>query len=128
MEKNAWFVAENITRRIDDTPVLSNYIRVFTSERPEDAFFVFEDVIKKFQKSTSAAAKEAVPGSAYIQNILSFYENHYIHGELFMEFIKDGFMDATGELCKYCQVNGWIGENMPRVPQPVPNLQRPHHY
>ena len=71
-------------------------------------FFVFEDMIKKFQKSPSAAAKEEVPGSAYIQNILSFYENHYIHGELFMEFIKDGFMDATGELCKYCQVNGII--------------------
>ena len=39
MEKNAWFVAENITRPIDDTTVLSKYIRTFTSEWPEDAFF-----------------------------------------------------------------------------------------
>lgn len=46
MEKNAWSVAQNIAARIDDTPVLGNYITALISDRPDDAFFIFEDLLQ----------------------------------------------------------------------------------
>ena len=128
MEKNAWSVAQNIAARIDDTPVLGNYITALISDGPNDAFFIFEDLLQKFHRSTSETAKEAVPGAAYIKKVKTFYEMHYSRGELFMEFIRDGCVDSTGELCEYCEVNRWVGDKMTRIPQPVPDSQRPNHY
>ncbi len=128
MEKTAWSVAQNIAARIDDTPVLSNYIKALLSEQPDYAFFVFEDLLHKFHIFTSETTKEAVPGSAYIKKITTFYEEHYKRGELFMEFTRDGCFDSTGKLRKYRQVNRWVGDKMTRIPQPVPDPQRPNHY
>ena len=45
-----------------------------------------------------------------------------------MEFIRDGCVDSTGKLCKYCEVNRWVGDKMTRIPQPVSDSQRPNHY
>ena len=39
MERNAWRVAHYIALRIDDAPVLSDYIRACVTEREENAFF-----------------------------------------------------------------------------------------
>ena len=39
MERNAWRVADDIALRIADAPVLSDYIRIFVTEREEEAFF-----------------------------------------------------------------------------------------
>ena len=46
MEKNAWSVAQNIAARIDDTPVLGNYITALISDGPDDAFFIFKTCFK----------------------------------------------------------------------------------
>ena len=69
MEKNAWSVAQNIAARIADTPVLGNYITALISDRPDDAFFIFEDLLQKFHRSTTGIAKEAVPGAAYLKKV-----------------------------------------------------------
>lgn len=47
---------------------------------------------------------------------ISFYEKHYIRGELFMEFIKGSCLYSAGKLCEYCQLNKWVGEKMTSIP------------
>ena len=41
MERNAWRVAHDIALRIDNAPVLSDYIGAFVTETEEEASFVF---------------------------------------------------------------------------------------
>ena len=41
LERNAWRVAHDIALRIDDAPVLPDYIKAFVTEREEEAFFFF---------------------------------------------------------------------------------------
>ena len=43
MERNAWRVAHDIALRIDDAPVLSDYIRIFVTESEEEAVFFFQE-------------------------------------------------------------------------------------
>ena len=42
MEINAWYVTTELTNRIDDAPVLSEYIRAYTSQPKEDLFYFHE--------------------------------------------------------------------------------------
>ena len=53
-------LGQNIAARIDETPVFCNYITALISDGPDDAFFIFEDLLQKFHRSTSETAKEAV--------------------------------------------------------------------
>ena len=39
MERNAWYVTTQLTKRIDDAPVLSEYIRAYTSQPKGDLFY-----------------------------------------------------------------------------------------
>ena len=39
MERNAWTVAEEVQKRVDDAPVLSEYITAYTSQKINDTFF-----------------------------------------------------------------------------------------
>ena len=39
MEKNAWAVAEELQRRLDDAPILGKCIKVFLTEKSNDGFF-----------------------------------------------------------------------------------------
>ena len=63
MERNAWRVAHDIALRINDAPVLSDYIRIFVTESEEEAFFFFKKTQKimitsrhlKVQKNMSLA-------------------------------------------------------------------------
>ena len=41
MGKNAWHVCKQVAERIDDAPVLKDYISSRVSESPEGLFFLF---------------------------------------------------------------------------------------
>ena len=78
---------------------------------------------------SSSQARKTVPGSAYIEKILHFFHTHYHIGELFMEFVKFGCQEKQDkeELeCVSCV--SWIGLLANRIPQPVPDPDRPFHY
>ena len=89
MEMNAWWVAKELSYRIDGAPVFSEYIHCSVTEYPSDAFFFYNEHLKQFQKGTDGTKKET-PGYFYIMKILKFIEEHYRVGDLYMEYIKDG--------------------------------------
>ena len=128
VHKNAWHAAEVIKDQIQDAPVLSDYIKSFVSDQEKDMSFFSQDLIHEFSRKTSDAAKEEVQGSNYIRKVLIFIESHHKVGELFMEYLKGSCKSINGELCRHCEVNGWIGPDFSRIPQPVPDSAKPIHY
>ena len=81
MERNAWRVAHDIALRIDDTPVVSDYIRAFVTEREEDP--ANHDYMK-----ASESSKKHVPGYNYFAKICGYRNDHFDAGELYMEFVR----------------------------------------
>ena len=54
---------------------------------------------------------------------------HCKRGELFTEFIREGCREhLDGTLCDYCSSHHWIGPELSRVPQPVPDQANPPHF
>ena len=130
MEKNAWYVCSQVAERIDDTPVLKDYIKSKVSESPDELFF-FNSVYLDNYRGASERNKEQAPGAAYFRKIESFMEDHYIRGELFMEFCRDACKESREEssnLCSWCSNNRWVGPETERIPQPVPDSNNPGHF
>ena len=72
-----------------------------------------------------------VPGSTYFRKSERFMELHYIRGELFMEFCRDSCKEAkemNSNLCFWCSKNRWVGNPTDRIPQPLPDPEKPGHY
>ena len=114
MEKNAWHVAKTLVERIDGAPVLSERIKAYLTENKQKQFF---------HTTSTPVAKNGVPGAVYFEKIMKFFSDHYKVGELFTEFVRTGCED---EGCYFCHT--WSGPPTTRVPQPVPDGQRPMHY
>ena len=95
MERNAWRVAHDIALRIDDAPVLLDYIRAFVTERDEEAFFFQQDPAN-------------VPGYNYFAKICGHINGHSDAEELYMEFVKDtSKVYKKEQQCTSCE-NGWL--------------------
>ena len=88
MEKNAWYVCGQVAKRIDDAPILKDYIKSKVSEPPEKLFFFSSSHLDRY-RSASGRNKMEFPGAVYFRNIESFMEDNYIRGELFVEFCRD---------------------------------------
>ena len=130
MEENAWYVCSQVAERIDDAPVLKDYIKSKVSESPDELFF-FNSVYLDNYRGASERNKEQAPGAAYFRKIESFMEDHYIRGELFMEFCRDACKESREEssnLCSWCSNNRWVGPETERIPQPVPDSNNPGHF
>ena len=67
MERNAWYVTTDLTKRIDDAPVLSEYIRAYTSQQKEDLFHFHdrEPSVILWNSMSSEKNKNEIPGSCY---------------------------------------------------------------
>ena len=89
MEKNDWYVCSQVAERIDDAPVLKEYIKSKVSVSPDELFF-FSSVYLDNYRGASERNKAQVPGAAYFRKIESLMEDHYIRGHLFMQFGRDG--------------------------------------
>ena len=130
MEKNAWHVCKMVTERIDDAPVLNEYINSKVSELPEKLFF-FNSTQLNTYRNASVNNKMKVPGSAYFIKIEKFIDKHYVAGELFMEFCRDACKEQREGriiLCSWCSSKRWVGPETDRIPQPVPDENNPGHY
>ena len=88
MEKNAWHVSKQVAERIDDAPVLKEYINSKLSETPEELFF-FNSCELECYGNASENSKSKVPGAAYFRKIENLIDEHYIRGELFIEYCRD---------------------------------------
>ena len=104
--ENAWYVSEQIAERIDDAPVLKEYIHCLLSETSEELFFVNKPYIDSY-RDASEKTKDKVPGLSYIRKFESFDEKHYVRGELLMGFNRGSckVSDPYNELCEWCSVN-----------------------
>ena len=71
------------------------------------------------------AAKDKIPGSAYVSKILQFFKSHYKVGDLYMEFLKAS-CKTENKQCDFCDT--WTGIPIKRVPQPCPDVERPGHF
>ena len=130
MEKNAWHVCKQVAERIDDPPVLKDYISSRVSESPEELFFFDASELNTY-RNASENSKAEIPGAAYFSKIESFIEDHYDREELFFEFCWDGCKeqrDASSTLCSWCTNNRWVGPETERIPQPVPDKQNSGHF
>ncbi|CAB4041881.1 Transient receptor potential cation channel subfamily A member 1, partial [Paramuricea clavata] len=80
--------------------------------------------------NTSSSTNKNLPGSAYFKKINAFIGNHYVYGELFMEYLKGACETSTGQLCDFCTNTPWVGPHMNRIPQPIPDYEKlpSYHY
>ena len=124
MAKNAWYVSEQIVERIDDAPVLKEYIHSHLNETLEELFFFNKPYIDSCRDAFEKT-KDKVPGSSYIRKIESFVEKHYVRGKMLMKFNRGSckVSDPYSELCEWCSVNRSIARPMERTPQPMPDSE-----
>ena len=90
-------------------------------------FFDNRDLLHEYARATKVTAKQSVPDSAYFEKIFNLIEKHFKIGELFMEFIKTGCSEY-GNVCTYCDAHPFTGPAMQRIPQPIPDPERPCHF
>jgi hypothetical protein len=91
-------------------------------------FFFNKDHLTEFQHAATQEKKKAVPGSGYMEKILSFQEMHYRTGELFMEYLKYGCSSDNGPMCEFCASREWTGPPAQHIPQPKQDEANPGHY
>ena len=77
IQSNAWYVSKILQERIQDAPVLSEYISSIVSDKPYQMFFQTKICHTSFSPKSSELAKEEVPGASYFKKILDFWMNHY---------------------------------------------------
>ena len=101
MAKSAWYVSEQIVERIDDAPVLREYIHSHLSETLEELFFFNKPYIDSYRDAFEKT-KGKVPGSSYIRKIESFVEKHYVRGKMLMGSNRGSckVSDPYSELCE----------------------------
>ena len=129
MERNAWSVADEVQKRVDDAPVFSEYITAYTSQKIDNLFFFNEENLASYQKCNSDTSRNNVPGSAYIKKICTFQKIHSRRGEMFTEYVKQGCLgQLDGTLCDYYSSHFWTGPAISRIPQPVPDKSNFPHY
>ena len=90
MAKNAWAVAKKIRDRLDDAPVMGEYVKSFLAEEDVRGFFQSHDHLKLFIDNRNKKQQQNVPGYYHFKKIEHFIYNHYQIGELYQEFIKEG--------------------------------------
>ena len=127
MENNAWAVAEELQRRLDDATILGEYIKAFLTEKSNEGFFFNRDYLTRYMEASETKRKD-LPGHAYFKLIWDFYSAHYNTGELFMEYPKKYCLNKKGKLCDFCSKHDWVGPRQEIIPQPVPDPNNPFHY
>ena len=65
MSKNAWRVAEIVRERVDDAPVLGDFISALLAEKNDGHNFFFNKTYLKEHQNAAQQKKSDVPGSSY---------------------------------------------------------------
>ncbi len=87
-------------------------------------------ILQTYNATVNPTKRDMMPGSAYFAKIKKFIDDHYVFGELFMEYLKGSCLSKNGTLCQWCRDNRWIGPEIGRIPQPMPDPQKlpEYHY
>ena len=125
LQQNAWEVAKELVERIDGAPVMGEMIKAYLLEDENQLFFFNQQYLAKYQSVSSQTSKDQVPGAAYFNKIMKFFNCHYKIGELFIEFLKFSCASTNAE-CDFCRT--WTGTPIKRIPQPYPDHERHGHY
>ena len=89
MAKNAWKVAEEVTKIIDDGPgPAGDYMKSYVTTRQEKQFFFNTTYLSQYTSTKSDINRATVPGNAYFIKIDKFTQEHSESGEMHMEFLK----------------------------------------
>ena len=131
MEKNAWKVAEEVTKIIDDEPgPAGDYMKSYVTTRQEQQFFFNTTYLLQYTSTKSDINRATVPGNAYFSKIEKFTQEHSESGEMYMEFLKGSCEKEKSERCEYCVSNAFCcSADIKHIPKPYPNAQRPGlHY
>jgi len=92
MEANAWKVAEDLARRIDDEPgPAGDFMKCYVTQLPKMQFFFNRSYVLKYTAAKTDKKKQEIPGYNYIKKIYTFINDHFVIGEMFLEYLK-GFM------------------------------------
>ncbi|XP_068680109.1 uncharacterized protein [Montipora foliosa] len=104
MEKNAWRVAEEVARRIDDEPgPADDFMKSCTTSEKKRQFFFNRPYLMKYASTQSEMKRLDIPGCNYLKKIYTFIislryygssffpvfiDDHFIFGEMFLEYLK----------------------------------------
>ena len=122
MEKNAWKVAEEVARRIDDEPgPAGDFMKSYTTSEKKHQFFFNRPYLMKYASTQSEKKRLDIPGCNYLKKIYTFIDAHFIIGEMFLEYLKGSCVNTTGTLCDYCSLNEKCCPGIDRVPRPFPD-------
>ena len=81
MEKNAWGVAKEIRDRLDDAPVMGEYVKSFLTDEEDKGFFYGHQYPKSFIENRNKNSQTNVPGYHYFKKIQVFIDNRYKVGD-----------------------------------------------
>ena len=70
----------------------------------------------------SKSSKASVPGDNFSAKICNCINDHYVVGELYMEFVKENCKIKKEQGCTLC-ANGSQGPQMDRIPRPFLNKE-----
>ena len=130
-KKNAWKVAEEVTKIIDDEPgPAGDYMKSYVTTRQEQQFFFNTTYLLQYTSTKSDINRATVPGNAYFSKIEKFTQEHSESGEMYMEFLKGSCEKEKSERCEYCVSNAFCcSADIKHIPKPYPDAQRPGlHY
>ena len=72
MEKNAWKVAVDVENRLDDAPVLKEFVKAHLTKPEDKQFFFNKDNLKQYLNAQSEQKKPSVPGHADCEGVLRY--------------------------------------------------------
>ena len=67
MEKNAWGVAKKIRDRLDDAPVMGEYVKNFLTDEENKRFFYGHQYLKAFIENKNKNSQMNAPSYHYFE-------------------------------------------------------------
>ena len=121
--KNVMYVCHDLAYRIQDAAgpkgsmdLMSGY----SCQTKESHFFNDTEYLAEYLKAASVSKRAQMPGHAYYSKILTFFNQHFEKGELYMEYRKSDCANNGDEPCQFCQNCPWVGPKLSRTPCPYP--------
>ena len=76
MEKNDWKVSVDLKNRLDDGPVLKDFVKAHFRKPEGKQFFFNRDNLMQYLNAQSEQNKMSVPGHGYMEAVKEFYDMH----------------------------------------------------
>ena len=127
MEKNAWYVCGQVAERIDDAPILKEYIKSKVSEPPDELFFFSSSHLDRYW-SASGRNKMEFPGAILQKDRIVYGRQLYPWRTLYRILSWCCGIEETSNLGSCCSNDSWVGPETERIPQPIPDPNNRGHF